>query len=224
MKSTTDLLRNVALVSRQFHEYTQGPWVHKVVSVSRFSDHAKALEFLTKTTQIEKLVIVNPDLKTWTTSLDKWNKDAEEEHDFPAEELILAASKHPHLSTVVSSCKVSLSMQKDIFKVKKLRSFDFYVDMKSHVNSTNNIGNNNNNRNFESFIKVETKSFVEVRSRDELINLSTSSRNKIELHIHAKSYKFSQEDCKKAFEDKLLPSVKVPNSITNIMWRLYLKV
>ncbi len=105
-------------------------------------------------------------------------------------------------------------MQKEILKLKKLRNFDFYIDMKRTVNPANNNGNNNNNINsIESFVKVETESFVKVRSRDELINLSNMSRNKVELHILATGYKFSPEDCKKAFEDKQLPSVKVSNSI-----------
>ena len=207
VKSTIDLLRNVALVSRQFHKYTQGLWVHKVVSMSRFSDHAKALKFLTKATQIEKLVLINPDLEIWPTGVDHWNEETEEDHNFPAEELILAAIKHPHLSTVVSSCKISFSVHKDILKMKKLRSFDFYIDIKRGMNSTNSFDNNT----FDNIIKVETKSFVKVRCRDELINLSTSSRNKLELHVHDKYYKFSPEDCKKAFEDKQLPSVQVPN-------------
>jgi len=146
--------------------------------------------------------------------LDKWNTETEEEHDFDAEGLIMAACEHPHLSIVVSSVKVSLSMQKEILKLKKLRNFDFYIDMKRTVNPANNNGNNNNNINsIESFVKVETESFVKVRSRDELINLSNMSRNKVELHILATGYKFSPEDCKKAFEDKQLPSVKVSNSI-----------
>lgn len=78
--ATDDLLRNVAIVSKQFYEITKYPEVHLNVRILFCSDPAKGVHFLQRTTRIRELIV-----------------SGKKEVVVGCEPLLLAVRTHPHL-------------------------------------------------------------------------------------------------------------------------------